>query len=124
MKPSRIRHTLTAASSAVVMLASASVVLTAASGPAAADQGRAGVNFAAEAQRVARSLVSASTSAGRAKAIESLFSALGVQTIDYQGHAVTRRLAGGMNLYVYPYEVTLNASRSEERRVGKACRHR
>jgi hypothetical protein len=36
MKPSRVRHMLTAASSAVAMLAWASVVLTAASGPAAA----------------------------------------------------------------------------------------
>src|ERR1700744_79638 len=87
------------------------VIVAAMSGPAIAQERRAGaVNVAAEAQRVAHALVAARTSAQRQKALESLFSALGVQTIDYQGHAVTPRPSGQMRLYVYPYELTLAAT--------------
>ncbi len=121
MTKARVPNVLAALSTALVTLAGTSVILIAGAGPAAADHDHPGVNFAAEAQRVAHTMVSARTSAQREKALEALFSALGVQTIDYQGRAVTRRPDGGMNLYVYPYEVTLEAGDDGAHKVVTAA---
>lgn len=121
MTKARVPNVLAAMSTALVTLAGTSVILIAGAGPAAADQDHPSVNFAAEAQRVAHAMVSARTSAQREKALEALFSALGVQTIDYRGRAVTRRPDGGMNLYVYPYEVTLEAGDDGAHKVVTAA---